>query len=140
MKTKEQIKNYNKEYFARPEVIKRAKIRNSRPEIKLRRKLYKKTVKGRISENSYRRKKYKEIGQQRRYERYGITPEKYKEMFSNQNGKCAICNKELDNCHIDHCHKTNIVRGLLCIRCNMALGLLKDDINFLKNAIKYLLK
>lgn len=39
---------------------------------------------------------------------------------------------------VDHCHDTGIVRGLLCHNCNRALGLFKDKIEVLKNAIKYL--
>lgn len=39
---------------------------------------------------------------------------------------------------VDHCHKTNMVRGLLCHRCNTAIGLLNDDFTTLKSALKYL--
>ena len=39
---------------------------------------------------------------------------------------------------VDHCHATGKVRGLLCHNCNRALGLLKDKISVLKNAIQYL--
>jgi hypothetical protein len=39
---------------------------------------------------------------------------------------------------VDHCHTTGAIRGLLCHNCNRALGLLKDDINVIKNAINYL--
>jgi hypothetical protein len=137
-KTKEQIAKYNKEYFARPEVIARAKIRNSQRREK--RKLYKKTEKGKESEHRYRNKRYKslDIQNKRLIERYGITVSDRDIMMVNQNGKCAICNKVLDKFHIDHCHKTNKVRGLLCSSCNMALGLFKDDILILENAKKYL--
>jgi hypothetical protein len=38
----------------------------------------------------------------------------------------------------DHDHTTNQVRGILCERCNRAIGLLRDDVDVLKNAIKYL--
>lgn len=55
--------------------------------------------------------------------------------------RCKI-SKSLEEFHkklsVDHCHKTGKVRGLLCSNCNTAIGLLKEDINVLKNAINYL--
>lgn len=39
---------------------------------------------------------------------------------------------------IDHDHKTGKIRGLLCTRCNTAIGLLNDNIDFLRRAIMYL--
>ena len=39
---------------------------------------------------------------------------------------------------VDHCHTSNEVRGILCLKCNMALGNFKDSIENLQNAIKYL--
>ena len=57
-------------------------------------------------------------------------------------GKCEICNQTIteSTCHIDHCHKTNKVRGLLCNTCNKGLGLFKDNIAALSKAILYLEK
>jgi len=72
---------------------------------------------------------------------YNITKEEYLELLKNQNNKCAICNKILDNSlytHLDHCHKSNIIRGILCNNCNHGLGKFKDSIQILKSAIKYL--
>ena len=51
MKTKEQIQKYNKEYFARPEVIARAKVRNAQRREK--RREYKKTDRGKAAEYKY---------------------------------------------------------------------------------------
>ena len=62
-------------------------------------------------------------------------------MFKKQNNKCAICGIEFsDNnkAFVDHCHKTNRVRGLLCTRCNTLLGMAKDNIEILQKAITYL--
>lgn len=62
-------------------------------------------------------------------------------MLDEQNGVCAICKfKPKTVFHVDHCHSTGKVRGLLCINCNMALGLLKDNKMFLSQAIDYLSK
>ena len=76
---------------------------------------------------------------------YGLDFKDYKEMLDKQGGVCAICsspppNNRKTRLAIDHCHKTGKVRGLLCDRCNRSIGLLKDDISILKNAIKYLNK
>jgi hypothetical protein len=72
----------------------------------------------------------------------GITAVDYDKMYNEQNGRCAICGKhqlELNkSLHLDHCHLTGIVRGILCSNCNTGLGLFKDDIKILRCAISYL--
>lgn len=76
--------------------------------------------------------------------RYGINRNEVNAWYMIQKGKCMICETEIDSSnknkkpHIDHCHSTNTVRGLLCHNCNTGLGHFKDNINFLKQAIKYL--
>jgi len=77
--------------------------------------------------------------------KYNLTIEGYNKISKNQNGLCAICGKEEkvnrrgSTClSIDHDHKTGEVRGLLCSRCNVALGLMNEDIKILKKAIIYL--
>ena len=73
---------------------------------------------------------------------FNLTVEDYNTLFEKQNGCCAICNRHQTEFKkrlaIDHCHTTNVIRGLLCSSCNTALGLLKDDTNALQNAIEYL--
>ena len=67
-------------------------------------------------------------------------------MAEQQNFVCAICGKSnfpmksiSSGCLVvDHNHKTNKVRGLLCHNCNRALGLLQDNTETLENAINYL--
>lgn len=76
---------------------------------------------------------------------FGITLEEYETKLAEQNGVCYICFSEETTpgkkfLAVDHCHESNSIRGLLCNRCNRALGLLKDDISILENAIKYLKK
>lgn len=75
--------------------------------------------------------------------KYGLTIGSYAELLSKHNYQCAICpakhgdkNKKL---HVDHDHKTGVVRGLLCGPHNRALGLFKDDPYTLVEASKYLL-
>ena len=71
--------------------------------------------------------------------KYGITSVEYDALYILQGGKCAICNviptKPLV---VDHCHATHKVRGLLCSECNKGLGFLKDSVELLGCAIKYL--
>lgn len=82
---------------------------------------------------------------QRAYERqikrnYGITVDQYDDMYRSQNGLCAGC-KQTNNgskFHIDHCHVSGVVRGLLCNKCNIALGLVNDRVDVLANLISYL--
>ena len=70
--------------------------------------------------------------------KYGISDADYKKMYDEQNGKCAICLVSKKKLNIDHCHVGLNVRGLLCGKCNRGLGNFKDNIEALKNAIKYL--
>jgi hypothetical protein len=73
--------------------------------------------------------------------RYGITLEQYNILLSNQQGHCATCLSTGDNgirlC-VDHDHNTGKVRGLLCKKCNLAVGLLKDEPIVAFNISKYL--
>lgn len=71
-------------------------------------------------------------------QKYGITLDDYNKMLENQGGRCAICGSISGALFVDHCHKTGRVRGLLCCSCNTGIGLLKDNIDVLTNAIKYL--
>ena len=64
-------------------------------------------------------------------------------MFIEQDCKCGICCKTITKTkdrHIDHCHSTGKVRGILCSKCNTAIGLLKEDTGIMFNAISYILK
>jgi DNA-directed RNA polymerase subunit RPC12/RpoP len=71
--------------------------------------------------------------------RYGITQDEYSALLIYQNNKCAICKKIFTKTpHIDHCHNSKIIRGLLCGNCNTALGLLGDDQERILAAAQYL--
>jgi hypothetical protein len=69
--------------------------------------------------------------------RYGITAKQYREMFEAQHGTCAICRQDR-KLHVDHDHETNVVRGLLCMPCNTAIGHLNHDQELLLKAVSYL--
>lgn len=71
---------------------------------------------------------------------YITLSERYAKLLRYQNGVCAICKTKPNGkkLAVDHDHKTNRTRGLLCSNCNTAIGMLRDDIQFLKNAIDYL--
>jgi len=73
---------------------------------------------------------------------YKPKPKEISLMKDDQVGRCAICEEELSSdtkhIHVDHCHKTNITRGLLCASCNKGLGFFKDNPRILERAISYL--
>lgn len=70
--------------------------------------------------------------------KYGLTPELYDKMYENQGGKCAICGNSELILAVDHDHKIDKVRKLLCNNCNAGLGSFKEDVNILLKAIGYI--
>lgn len=71
---------------------------------------------------------------------YSITEEQYNAIYKKQNGRCAICNchQHYQRLSVDHCHKTGMVRGLLCTNCNRGLGRFFDSELRLRNAADYI--
>ena len=72
---------------------------------------------------------------------YGITAVEYDQILLTQAGRCAICRTDDPGArrfHVDHDHETDAVRGLLCSRCNTALGLFREDPSVMAAAIAYL--
>lgn len=88
---------------------------------------------------------------------YGLTEVEYAAMFARQCGRCAICAEKIvsrldlrrktytgrggptnEIARVDHCHLTNVVRGLLCSNCNIGLGKFRDSKTFLLSAVRYL--
>lgn len=74
--------------------------------------------------------------------KYGIGWHEYDTMLVSQSGRCGCCSRDFPNNirepAIDHCHITGAVRGLLCQRCNRAIGLFGDDPTTLTAAALYL--
>jgi len=85
-------------------------------------------------------------------EKYGINYEEYSRLLKLQNNKCKICGKDDSDqkrnrrarihqpLAVDHCHKTKKVRGLLCFKCNVGLGLFQDSSELLIRATSYLME
>ena len=73
-----------------------------------------------------------------RFKQYGVTDAQLEAMVLVQCGKCAICTEPLEPPHIDHDHVTGRIRGLLCGKCNKALGLVGDQPAMLRVAAEYL--
>jgi hypothetical protein len=94
------------------------------------------------------KKKYKQSAEKtavyaRKYrlKKYGLTEAEYESKLEAQNGRCSICDiyPEPDRrLAVDHDHKTEQTRELLCTRCNVLLGLVGDNIKLLLTAIEYL--
>jgi len=74
---------------------------------------------------------------------YGMSPQEYEAKYEEQGGRCSICRVEAPagggkGLHIDHCHETDKVRGLLCSACNLGLGKFMDSSARLRSALHYL--
>lgn len=84
------------------------------------------------------------------WSRYGITGEAYDRLLADQHGKCALCRRaestpsgktgNLRPLSVDHNHRTGKIRGLLCHKCNIVLGLIDEDLNLAQEIISYLRK
>lgn len=76
--------------------------------------------------------------------KYGISLDDYNHMLSAQKECCALCGRHKNDfkrsLHVDHCHTTKKVRGLLCANCNTAIGKFKEDFALLDKAKEYLTK
>jgi hypothetical protein len=69
--------------------------------------------------------------------KYGIGAAEVDRMAQEQGGVCAVC-KSRPATQVDHDHKTGVVRGILCIYCNAAMGAFRDNPLIIANAIEYL--
>lgn len=103
-----------------------------------------------VYSRAYQKKNSKKILAQRKdsgYDleyKYGLSLAQYSSMLSAQSGVCKICGAPPEDCkphgrlNVDHDHDTGKVRGLLCNRCNVALGGFRDSPALLLSAVKYL--
>jgi len=128
MKTAEEKKQYRKEQY----------LKNKDKEKAAREIYYSKNKELILARN----KKYNKENPDKRksailkYE-YGITLDQYNEMFKEQEGKCAICqrhqNKLTRTLCVDHDHKTNKVRALLCLTCNTDVSVVENRLEEMMN-------
>lgn len=82
-----------------------------------------------------------QISRAARLKRYGLTDADIAAMRSRQDGKCLVCEHPLaggKSEHIDHCHTSGRVRGILCHRCNTGIGLFREDPVIFARAVAYL--
>jgi hypothetical protein len=156
---KEKIASYHREYRKKnPEKIAarnkayqqtEAYKKNRRIYIKQYRAKNKENIVAQVSAHYYKNKKHKVAVARERI--YGITPEDYDTMLKEQNHKCKICSIKFNNNynqeskidyahsqHLDHCHTTKKVRGILCPFCNLGLGHFKNSPERITTAINYL--
>jgi len=121
---------YAAKYNARPEVKEKNRERNARLEVKVQRAAYRASPEGKA--------KHRELD----LKQYGLTNAQTVEMLAIQGNRCAICRTDNPGgrhyWHVDHDHETGLVRGLLCNRCNLGLGHLRDSVDLLQRAIAYL--
>ena len=92
--------------------------------------------------------RYRQVERSRRIEnKYGLSQISLKDLWITQNKSCAICRRPIslrsdnkaEKIHIDHCHVSGVVRGLLCLTCNTGIGMLNDSPDLLEAAKQYLL-
>lgn len=87
--------------------------------------------------------KHSEVQRNYKYKsNYGISLEDYNILFEAQEGRCKICLKHQTEIkgrlHVDHRHSDKKIRGLLCNKCNQALGLLDENLGTIKAMEEYL--
>lgn len=155
MRTPEEIKEYHKIWYQKNKEkvalykrehynfnIEKYKIRATRFNKSQKRKDWKEKTKEYRS--NYSKEYWNKIKSSKPHlkREYGITLEDYNQLLINQDYKCLGCgilNTDVNRglC-VDHYHSTGKIRGLLCTKCNSALGYVNDNLDILNNLIKYL--
>lgn len=72
--------------------------------------------------------------------KYGMSTADWDTLYASQGGRCAICRRpeeESGRLHVDHCHGSGAIRGLLCHSCNTAIGHLREDPEIIRAAVAY---
>ncbi len=125
-------------YRRLPDVVEKVAAHHAQPHIR-----EQKNAARRVATDPERRR---ELNLTRNLKRYGVTPEQYRAMLAEQDGKCALCGhvpapgavKAASRLHVDHDHVTGAVRRLLCNGCNRGLGYLQDSPSLLRAAADYI--
>lgn len=90
------------------------------------------------------KKRASDMAARSRKVKYGMTKAAYETVLLKQQGLCGICGIRLSRKtkslipHVDHCHETGRVRGLLCGECNFGLGKFRDSLDLIRRAAEYL--
>ena len=73
---------------------------------------------------------------------YGLTTSDWDKMLDDQGGGCAICGnmEPARGFHVDHCHATKRVRGLLCTNCNHGIGNFSENAQIILEAARYVMR
>ena len=118
--SKEQLKINNKVAVAKYRTTSKGKETNARKEFE----------RNKSGRSRFAQIKYK----------YGISEDEFNIMLGDQNGLCKICGMINDGkpLYVDHCHETGKARGLLCQRCNSAIGFFGDKTGLMEVAMKYI--
>jgi len=79
------------------------------------------------------------------FKKYGLTEAQFHVLLDKQDGKCGICEAGIRGiinryrlAHVDHCHSTGKVRGMLCRKCNVGIGMFGDGHEVASKAVEYL--
>lgn len=153
LRNKEKVKERNRAHYQANQEAHRAKAQRwqeANPErAKELQREYRDRNRAEVRERGkkhYRENKDRALAQSRvrKLKRYALTPESYAAMLAAQGGRCKICGSTKavrtgeGSFSVDHCHETGKVRGLLCRRCNAALGGFRDSPELLEMALVYL--
>ncbi len=136
---------YNREWCRRnPEKVRAQAIRqNAKPETREYRAAYARRPEQRAKRKEYSRERWTQPEIRRRErdrqlrQKYGISEQDFVALAAQQRGVCAICASS-DRLAVDHDHVTGKVRGLLCRKCNWAIGNFDDSPEILAEALRYL--
>lgn len=106
-------------------------------------KIWRKKNAQRVKENN--RKFRNNIRESELKKKYNLTLQSRQVLLESQNNKCAICSCDINfytmgkgQFAVDHCHRTNKVRGILCRRCNVCIGMFNDEADTIMKASEYL--
>jgi hypothetical protein len=98
-------------------------------------------VQRRTAQARYRAVNRATINAAKRKKAYGLSEEDYHTLLEAQGYRCACCGTDhpgRETFAVDHDHDIGTVRGLLCLQCNVGLGMFKDDPDRLRSAAVYL--
>jgi len=80
--------------------------------------------------------KARDVQRRFQWKRQGIDPDKAKALRDSRT-TCDICGSDI-MLAVDHDHNTGLIRGVLCRRCNQALGALGDSVESIERVLAYL--